>query len=109
MGVTSTIFGNGRDDMAKKRSKRASKTLAARRKRKGKMGAPAPARPRLRGVIKVREQDPAAGAQPSGGKVIQSPPPDWGDHPLPTGIAPPASAPEAKPHPPGTAEFRYWT
>src|SRR6516225_5702284 len=95
--------------MAKKRSKRAPKTSAPRRKRKGKAGAAVPRRAQPKGVINAWEDDPGAGAQPSGGQVIQRPVPDLRDQPLPIRIAHPASAPEAKPHPPGTAEFRYWT
>src|SRR5215471_5543335 len=105
--VSRRRFKNGRDDMAKKRSKRASKTSAARSKRKGKVGAAAPRR--AQGVINAWEDDPGAGAQPSGGQVIQRPVPVLRDQPLPIRIVHPASAPEAKPHPPGTAEFRYWT
>src|SRR5258708_11578654 len=59
--------------------------------------------------MKVWEEDPGAGAHPSGGAVIQRPVPVLRDQPLPIRIAHPPSAPEAKPHPPGTAEFRYWT
>src|SRR5262249_18354650 len=99
-------FRNGRDDMARKRSKRASKTSA---KRKGKARAAVPRRPQRKGVINALEDDPGAGAQPSGGQVIQRPAPVLREQPLPIRIVHPASAPEAKPHPPGTAEFRYWT
>jgi len=60
-------------------------------------------------MINAWEDDPGAGAQPSGGQVIQRPIPVLRDQPLPSRIVHPASAPEAKPHPPGTAEFRYWT
>jgi hypothetical protein len=60
-------------------------------------------------VINAWEDDPGAGAQPSGGQVIQRPVPVLRDQPFPIRIAHPASAPDAKPHPPGTAEFRYWT
>src|SRR2546427_6586660 len=95
--------------MAKKRSKRASKTPAPRSKRKGKAGAAVPRRAQPKGMINAWEQDPGAGAQPSGGQVIQRPIPVLRDQPLPIRIVHPASAPEAKPHPPGTAEFRYWT
>src|SRR5262245_44570517 len=99
--VSRRRFKNGRDDMAKKRSKRASKTSAARSKR--------PRRAQPTGVINAWEDDPGAGAQPSGGQVIQRPVPVLRDQPLPIRIVHPASAPEANPHPPGTAEFRYWT
>ena len=95
--------------MAKKRSKRTSKTSAPRSKRKGKAGAAVPRRAQPKGVINAWEDDPGAGAQPSGGQVIQRPVPVLRDQPLPIRIVHPASAPEAKPHPPGTAEFRYWT
>jgi len=95
--------------MAKKRSKRTSKTSARRSKRKGKVGAAVPRRAQPKGVINAWEDDPGAGAQPSGGQVIQRPVPVLRDQPLPIRIVHPASAPEAKPHPPGTAEFRYWT
>ena len=58
--------------MAKKRSKRAAKTSAAKSKRKGKARAAAvEAKPK--GVINAWEQDPGDGAQPSGGQVIQRP------------------------------------
>ena len=60
-------------------------------------------------MINAWEDDPGAGAQPSGGQVIQRPVPVLRDQPFPTRIVHPSSAPEAKPHPPGTAEFRYWT
>ncbi len=96
--------------MAKKRSKRASRTPAARRKRRGKArAAPTERRAQPKGVVNAWEDDPGAGAQPSGGQVIQRPIPVLRDQPLPIRIVHPASAPEAKPHPPGTAEFRYWT
>jgi len=107
--MVSRRFRNGRDDMAKKRSKRASKTSARRSKRKGTAGAAVPRRAQPKGVINAWEDDPGAGAQPSGGQVIQRPVPVLRDQPLPLRIVHPASAPEAKPHPPGTAEFRYWT
>src|SRR6266436_2701384 len=94
--------------MAKKRSKRTSKTSARRSKRKGKAGAAVPRRAQPKGVINAWEDDPGAGAQPSGGQVIQRPVPVLRDQPFPTRIVHPSSAPEAKPHPPGTAEFRYW-
>ena len=93
--------------MAKKRSKRTSK--ARRSKRKGKAGAAVPRRAQPKGVINAWEDDPGAGVQPSGGQVIQRPVPVLRDQPLPIRIVHPASAPEATPHPPGTAEFRYWT
>ena len=105
----SASLRNGRDDMAKKRSKRTSKASAPRSKRKGKAGAAVPRRAQPKGVINAWEDDPGAGAQPSGGQVIQRPVPVLRDQPLPIRIVHPASAPEAKPHPPGTSEFRYWT
>jgi hypothetical protein len=96
--------------MAKKRSKRGSKTSAARSKRRGKARPAATERKaQPKGMINAWEDDPAAGNQPSGGQVIQRPVPVLRDQPLPIRIVHPASAPEAKPHPPGTAEFRYWT
>jgi hypothetical protein len=96
--------------MAKKRSNRASKTSAARRTRRGKArAAPTERRALPKGTINAWEDDPGAGAQPSGGPVIQRPIPVLRDQPLPIRIVHPARAPEAKPHPPGTAEFRYWT
>jgi hypothetical protein len=96
--------------MAKKRSKRGSKMAAARSKRRGKARAAATERKaQPKGMISAWEDDPAAGNQPSGGQVIQRPVPVLRDQPLPIRIVHPASAPEAKPHPPGTAEFRYWT
>ena len=90
--------------MAKKRSKRAAKKSAARSSRRK-----ARAVSTQRGaVINGWEDDPGAGAQPSGGQVLQRPVPILRDQPFPTRIVNPSSAPEAKPHPPGTAEFRYW-
>src|SRR5215831_13054596 len=103
------MASNGRGDMAKKRSKRTSKTPAPRSKRKGRAGGAVPRRAQPTGVINAWEDDPGAGAQPSGGPVIQRPVPVLRDQPLPIRIVHPASAPEAKPHPPGTAEFRYFT
>src|SRR6201982_2626050 len=98
-----------RNDMATKRSKRASKTSAARSKRKVRARATPPERRAQRkGTINAWEDDPGAGAQPSGGQVVQRPVPVLRDQPFPTRIVNPSSAPEAKPHPPGTAEFRYW-
>src|SRR6516165_12710903 len=93
--------------MAKKRSKRTSK--ARRSKRKGKAGAAVPRRAQPKGVINAWEDDPGAGAQPSGGQVIQRPVPVLRDEPFPTRIVKPSSPPVAKLHSPGTAEFRYWT
>jgi hypothetical protein len=96
--------------MAKKRSKRASKTSAARSKRRGKArAAPTEASAKPKGVINAWEQDPGEGAQPSGGQVIQRPVPILREQPFSIRIVNPASAPEAKPHSPGTADFRYWT
>src|ERR1700745_154836 len=98
-----------RNDMATKRSKRASKTSAARSKRKVRARATPPERrAQPKGVINAWEDDPGAGAQPSGGQVIQRPVPVLRDQPFSTRIVNPSSAPEAKPHPPGTAGFRYW-
>jgi hypothetical protein len=61
---------------------------------------------RIEAILRVDED---AGAQPSGDPVIQRPIPVLRDQPLPIRIVHPAPAPDAKPHPPGTAEFRYWT
>jgi hypothetical protein len=97
-----------RDAMAKKRSKRAAKTSAAKSKRRGKARA-APTQAKPKGVINAWEQDPGDGAQPSGGQVIQRPVPVLREQPFSIRIVNPASAPEAKPHSPGTADFRYWT
>src|SRR5246500_4960729 len=94
--------------MATKRSKRASKTSPARSKRRGKARAAA-AEARPKGVVNAWEQDPGDGAQPSGGQVIQRPVPVLREQPFSIRIVNPASAPEAKPHSPGTADFRYWT
>src|SRR5215472_13010957 len=94
--------------MAKKRSKRAAKASAAKSKHRGKARA-APARAKPTGVINAWEQDPGDGAQPSGGQVIQRPVPVLREQPFSIRIVNPASAPEAKPHSPGTADFRYWT
>jgi hypothetical protein len=96
--------------MAKKRSKRASKTSPARSKRRGKARAvPTEAKAKPKGVINAWEQDPGDGAQPSGGQVIQRPVPVLREQPFSIRIVHPASAPQAKPHSPGTADFRYWT
>src|SRR5437016_4811312 len=96
--------------MATKRSKRASKTSAARSKRKVRARATPPERrAQPKGVINAWEDDPGAAAQPSGGQVIQRPIPVLRDQSLPIRIVHPARAPEAKPHAPGSAEFRYWT
>jgi hypothetical protein len=62
-----------------------------------------------KGVVNAWEQDPGDGAQPSGGQVIQRPVPVLREQPFSIRIVNPASAPEAKPHSPGTADFRYWT
>src|SRR6201993_2919620 len=94
--------------MAKKRSKRASKTSAVKGKRRGRARA-APRRAQPKVMINAWGDNPGAGTQPSGGQVIQRPVPVLRDQPLSIRIVHPASAPEAKPHPPGTAEFRYWT
>src|SRR5437016_2663016 len=93
--------------MATKRSKRASKTSPARSGRRGKARAAA-AEAKPKGVVNAWEQDPGDGAQPNGGQVIQRPVPVLREQPFSIRIVNPASAPEAKPHPPGTAEFRYW-
>src|SRR5437660_6184451 len=94
--------------MAKKRSKRAAKKSVAKSKRRGKARAAATeAKPK--GVINAWEQDPGDGAQPNAGQVIQRPVPVLREQPFSIRIVNPASAPEAKPHSPGTADFRYWT
>src|SRR5262249_56743742 len=94
----------------RERPNRGAKTSAERGKRRGKArAAPTQRGAQPKGMINAWEDDPGAGAQPSGGQVIQRPIPVLRDQPLPTRIVHPASAPEAKPHPPGTAEFRYWT
>jgi hypothetical protein len=80
--------------MATKRSKRASKTSAARSKRKVRARAtPRERRAQPGGVINAWEDDPGAGAQPSGGQVIQRPVPVLRDQPFPIRIAHPGSAP----------------
>src|SRR5437763_15857185 len=90
-----------RDAMAKKRSKRASKKSAARGSgRKARAGSTERgAQPR--GVINGWEDDPGAGARPSGGQVVQGRVPVLRDPPFPTRIGHPPSAPEASPPPPG--------
>src|SRR5215468_7905128 len=96
--------------MARKRSKRAAKTSAVRGKRRGQArAAPTEASAKPKGVVNAWEQDPGDGAQPSGGQVIQRPVPALRQQPFSIRIVNPASAPEAKPHSPGTADFRYWT
>jgi len=96
--------------MASKRTRRASKASAARGKRAGKARPlPAERRAQPKGAITAWEDDPGAGAQPSGGQVIQRPVPVLRDEPFPTRIVKPSSPPVAKLHSPGTAEFRYWT
>src|SRR6516225_1261848 len=93
--VSRRRFKNGRDDMAKTRSKRTSKTSGPRSKRKGKAGAAVPRRAQPKGVINAWEDDPGAGAKPSGGPVIQRPVPVLWDQPLPIRSVHPASAPGA--------------
>src|SRR5262249_19878138 len=96
---------HGRDGMGRKRAKRASDASAGKSKRRGKARAAATeAKPK--GVINAWEQDPGDGAQPSGGQVIQRPVPVLREQPFSIRIVNPASAPEAKPHSPGTADFR---
>ena len=94
--------------MAKKRSKRAAKKSAARSSGRKVRAVSTQRGAQPKGVINGWEDDPGAGAQPSGGQVLQRPVPVLRDQPFPTRIVNPSSAPEAKPHPPGTAEFRYW-
>ena len=96
--------------MASKRSKRASKASTARHKRGRKARAAiTERRVQPKGVINAWEDDPGAGAQPSGGQVIQRPLPVLKDKPFATRIVNPSSPPQAALHSPGTAEFRYWT
>jgi hypothetical protein len=94
--------------MARKRSKRAAKMSAAKSKRRGKARA-APTEAKPKGVINAWEQDPGDGAQPTGGQVIQRSVPVLREQPFSIRIVNPASAPQAKPHSPGTGDFRYWT
>src|ERR1700747_1230555 len=94
--------------MAKKRSKRASKRSAARSGKRKSRAVSTERGAQPKGTINAWEDDPGAGAQPSGGQVVQNPLPVLRGQPFPTRIVNPSSAPEAKPHPPGTAEFRYW-
>ena len=101
---TMSAMQQRRNDMATKRSKRASKTSAARSKRKVRARATPPERrAQPKGVINAWQDDPGAGAQPSGGEVIQRPVPELRAQPFATRIAHPASAPDAKPHPVGRA------
>src|SRR5246500_2697910 len=97
-----------RDAMAKKRSKRASKRSAARSSKRKARAVSTERGAQPKGMINAWEDDPGAGAQPSGGQVVQRPVPVLRDQPFPTRIVNPSSAPAAKPHPPGTAGFRYW-
>src|SRR6476659_2838877 len=94
--------------MAKKRSKRAARKSTARTGRRKARAVSTERGAQPKGVINGWEDDPGAGAQPSGGQVVQRPVPVLRDQPFPTRIVNPSSAPAAKPHPPGTAEFRYW-
>jgi hypothetical protein len=98
-----------RDAMAKKRSKRAAKKSAARSSRRKARAVSVERGAQPKGVINAWEDDPGAATQPSGGQVVQRPVPVLRNQPFATRIVNPSSAPEAKPHPPGTAEFRYWT
>src|SRR5262245_48680858 len=92
---TMTAMQQRRNEMATKRSKRASKTSAARSKRKIRARAtPTERRAQPKGVINAWEDDPGAGAQPSGGQVLQRPVPVLRDAPFPIRIAHPASAPD---------------
>jgi hypothetical protein len=103
-----SAINNGEMAMAKKRSKRAAKKSAARSSGRKARAVSTERGPQPKGVINGWEDDPGAGTQPSGGQVVQRPVPALRDQPFPTRIVNPSSAPEAKPHPPGTAEFRYW-
>src|SRR2546421_6875538 len=98
-----------RGAMAKKRSKRASKRPAARRGGRKARAVSTERGAQPKGVINAWEDDPGAGAQPSGGQVIQRPPPVLKDKPFATRIVNPSSPPQAALHSPGTAEVRYWT
>src|SRR6516164_7417545 len=107
--VSRRRFKNGRDDMAKKRSKRTSKTSGPRSKRKGKAGAAVPRRAQPKGVVNAWEDDPGAGAQPSGGPVIQRPVPDLRDQPLPIELSTRPRLPRPSLIRLALREFRYWT
>src|SRR3989440_1944459 len=98
-----------RGAMAKKRSKRASKRPAARRGGRKARAVSTERGAQPKGVINAWEDDPGAGAQPSGGQVIQRPLPVLKDKPFATRIVNPSSPPQAALHSPGTVEFRYWT
>ena len=92
-----------------KRSKRASKTLALKGKRKSQPRTPSTGRgAKLAGTINAWEQDPGAGTQPSGGSVIKRPVPALKAQPFPVAITNPATAPAPKAYAPGTSQFRYW-
>src|ERR1700747_635762 len=97
-----------RDDMAEMRSKRTSKGSTARSGKRKARAVSTERGAQPKGVINAWEDDPGAGAQPSGGQVLQRPVPVLREQRFPTRIVHPSSAPEAKPHPPGPAEFRYW-
>ncbi len=64
--------------------------------------------PTRRNTIACWEQDPGAGAQPSGGQIIQRPVPVLSNQPYPTRIENPTHAPTAGQYSAGTAQFRYW-
>jgi hypothetical protein len=87
--------------MAKKRSKRAAKKSAARRSGREARAVSTERGAQPKGMINAWEDDPGAGAQPSGGQVVQRPVPVLRDQPFPTRIVNPSSAPAAKPHPLG--------
>src|SRR5262249_44134759 len=91
----------GSDRNARRRRRPRKASAEARR------AAATEAKPK--GVINAWEQDPGDGAQPSGGQATQRPVPVSREQPFSIRIVNPASAPEAKPHSPGTADFRYWT
>lgn len=92
-----------------KRSRRASKTLALKGKRKSKLRTPSARRgAKLADTINAWEQDPGAGTEPSGGSVIQRPVPALKAQPFPVAITNPAIAPAPTAYAPGTSEFRYW-
>src|SRR5262245_55371310 len=106
--VSRRRFRNGRDDMAKKRSKRASKTSAVRGERRGRARAtPTQRRAQPKGMINAREDDPGGGDRPSGGEVIHRPNTVLRDQPRAIRIVAPGSAPVAQRHPPGAAECRH--
>src|SRR5262245_42490950 len=59
--------------MAKKRAKRASKKSAARSSKRKARAVSTERGAQPKGMINAWEDDPGAGAQPSGGQVVQRP------------------------------------